>query len=58
MISSVNPKNGPQAIEKLKNEFGQDTNVEWCPCNVGCLKNIQQVFSGIAEREERLDIVL
>ncbi|BDD60434.1 hypothetical protein MAP00_005562 [Monascus purpureus] len=58
MISSVNPKNGPQAIEKLKNEFGQDTNVEWCPCNVGCLKNIQQVFSGIAEREERLDILI
>jgi len=47
---------GHEAIEKIKAEK-PDAKVEWLPCDLGNLREVREVFSGIAEREERLDLV-
>lgn len=48
---------GSAAIKAIKEEMGPNTNVEWVHCDFGNLKEIQKVFSGIRDKEERLDIV-
>lgn len=48
---------GSEAIKKIKEEVGEDAKIEWLPCDLGSLKNVKEVFSGICEREERLDLV-
>lgn len=49
---------GQEAIQKIKKEAGEEAQIEWLPCDMGNLKQIKEVFSGIREREERLDLVL
>lgn len=48
---------GNEAISKIKQEVGDDAQVEWLPCDLGSLKNVQEVFTGLAKREKRLDLV-
>lgn len=48
---------GNDAISKIKQEVGEQAQIEWLPCDLGSLKNVKEVFSGIAEREQRLDLV-
>ncbi|KAL9121743.1 MAG: hypothetical protein Q9187_001697 [Circinaria calcarea] len=49
---------GQEAIGKIKKEAGEDAQIEWLPCDMGNLKQIEEVFSGIREREERLDLLI
>jgi NAD(P)-dependent dehydrogenase (short-subunit alcohol dehydrogenase family) len=49
---------GNAAIEKIKEEVGQDAQIEWLQCDFGNLKEVKEVFSGIREREERLDLLV
>jgi hypothetical protein len=48
---------GQEAIKKIKDEAGSDAKVEWLPCDMGNLKEVRDVFTGIREREKRLDLV-
>jgi hypothetical protein len=48
---------GQEAIQKIKDEAGNDAKIEWLGCDMGNLKEVKDVFSGIREREERLDLV-
>jgi len=48
---------GLEAIQKIKQEAGDEAEVEWIACDLGNLKEVKSVFSGIREREERLDLV-
>jgi NAD(P)-dependent dehydrogenase (short-subunit alcohol dehydrogenase family) len=48
---------GDEAIRKLKEETGGSYDVEWVGCDLGSLKQTKEVFDGIAEKEERLDLV-
>ncbi|RYO95835.1 hypothetical protein DL764_007587 [Monosporascus ibericus] len=49
---------GEDAIKKIKEEVGQDAKVEWVGCDMGNLKQIKEVFTGIREREDRLDLLI
>jgi len=53
-----NEDQGNEAIAKIKEEVGQHAQIEWLPCDLGSLKNVKEVFSGLAEREERLDLLI
>jgi len=48
---------GSEAISKIKEEAGQDAQIEWLRCDFGNLNEVKEVFSGIREREKRLDLV-
>lgn len=48
---------GNAAIKQIKEEMGPNANVEWLHCDFGNLKEVQKVFSGIRNKEERLDVV-
>jgi len=49
---------GQEAIKKLKEEGGENAKIEWLGCDMGNLKEVKEVFTGIREREERLDILI
>ncbi|BAE63496.1 hypothetical protein BDV35DRAFT_347913 [Aspergillus flavus] len=49
---------GQAAIDKIKEEAGADAKIEWVPCDMGNLAQIKEVFTGIREREERLDLLI
>jgi hypothetical protein len=48
---------GQDAIKKIKEEAGEKAQIEWLGCDMGNLKEVKEVFTGIREREERLDLV-
>ncbi|CAG8078318.1 unnamed protein product [Penicillium nalgiovense] len=48
---------GLAAIEKIKEEAGNDAMIEWILCDMGNLEQIRQTFTKFREQEERLDIV-
>jgi NAD(P)-dependent dehydrogenase (short-subunit alcohol dehydrogenase family) len=48
---------GEDAIKKIKEEAGEKAQIEWVGCDMGNLKEVKEVFTGIREREERLDLV-
>lgn len=48
---------GKEAIEKIKAESNGDAQIEWIACDLSSLKEVKDVFTGIREREKRLDIV-
>lgn len=48
---------GEDAIQKIKEEVGQDAKIDWIGCDMGNLKQVKEVMIGIREREERLDLV-
>jgi short-subunit dehydrogenase len=47
---------GNEAMAKIREET-KDAKIEWIGCDLGDLHQVQKVFTGIREREERLDIV-
>jgi len=49
---------GQEAIKQIKDECGQDAKIEWLPCDFGHLKEVKEVFTGIREREDRLDLLI
>jgi len=49
---------GLEAIASIKKEAGPDAKIEWLSCDLGNLKEVQEVFSGIVAREERLDLLI
>jgi len=49
---------GQDAIRKIKEEVGEHAKIEWIPCDLGHLKEVKDVFTGIREREERLDLLI
>ncbi|PYH49357.1 short chain dehydrogenase/reductase family protein [Aspergillus saccharolyticus JOP 1030-1] len=49
---------GQSAIESIKKEAGANAQVEWIPCDMGNLKEVREVFEGIRQREERLDLLI
>lgn len=48
---------GQEAIKKLKEEVGENGKVEWLGCDMGNLQEVKHVFTGIRDREDRLDLV-
>lgn len=48
---------GDEAIKQIKEESGQDTQVEWHGCDMGNLKQVQEVITRIRDKEDRLDLV-
>jgi len=49
---------GNNAISKIKQEVGEYAQIEWLPCDLGSLKNVRDVFTDLAKREERLDLLI
>ncbi|KAL4972216.1 hypothetical protein BDW66DRAFT_163082 [Aspergillus desertorum] len=49
---------GESAIKKIKDESGGKAQIEWLPCDLGNLKQMKDVFGGIRERENRLDLLI
>jgi NAD(P)-dependent dehydrogenase (short-subunit alcohol dehydrogenase family) len=48
---------GTEAIQKIKQEAGDDAAVEWIGCDLGNLSEVKKVFDGIRKREKRMDLV-
>lgn len=48
---------GNEAIKKIKEEAGENAQVEWVGCDMGNLKQVKGVFTKIREQEKRLDLV-
>lgn len=48
---------GKDAISKIKQEVGEHAQIEWLPCDLGSLKNVRVVFTDLAKKEKRLDLV-
>jgi len=53
-----NKEQGQEAIDKIKSEAGEHAKIEWLSCDLGNLKEVKEVFTGIREREERLDLLI
>lgn len=54
------PPTGDEAIAKISSECakeGSKGKAEWVQCDLGSLKQVKEVFTGIRERLDRLDIV-
>lgn len=49
---------GQDSIDKIKKEAGEDAKIEWLPCDMGNLKQVREVCTGIREREDRLDLLI
>jgi len=49
---------GQDAIQKIKEESENKADVDWVGCDLGNLKEVKEVFTGIQDREEHLDLVL
>lgn len=45
-----------QAMKKIKDAV-PDAKIEWEGCDMGNLKQVKEVFTKIADREDRLDLV-
>jgi len=49
---------GNEAITKIKQEVGEHAQIEWLPCDLGSLMNVREVFTDLAKKEERLDLLI
>ncbi|KAL4744906.1 hypothetical protein BDW72DRAFT_187672 [Aspergillus terricola var. indicus] len=49
---------GESAIKRIKDEFGGKAQIEWLPCDLENLKQVNDVFGGIRERKSRLDLLI
>jgi hypothetical protein len=53
---------GDEAISKIQKEYkeknaGKEAKIEWTGCDLGTLKEVQKVMSGLGESLDRLDLV-
>ncbi|KAK6860899.1 hypothetical protein PG995_004535 [Apiospora arundinis] len=51
-------EHGQYAIDRIKKETGQYSEIEWIPCNLGNLKEAKEILSNLRDREERLDLLI
>jgi NAD(P)-dependent dehydrogenase (short-subunit alcohol dehydrogenase family) len=65
-VIMVNRKSeqGDSAIEYIKKDYkekkgaeGGEAKIEWTGCDLGNLKEVKEVFSGLASKLDRLDLV-
>ena len=56
IMTSRKEEQGKEAIETIKKET-PDAQLEWIMCDNGNLKQVQEVFGKIRDKEERLDLV-
>ncbi|KAI0388791.1 hypothetical protein F5Y17DRAFT_179585 [Xylariaceae sp. FL0594] len=49
---------GDEAIKQIKEEAGASAQVEWAGCDMGNLKEVKEVFTGLRERLDRLDLLI
>jgi hypothetical protein len=56
-MTSRKEEQGDAAIKQIKEESGHKAKIEWVHCDNGNFNEIKSVFSGIREREQRLDLV-
>jgi NAD(P)-dependent dehydrogenase (short-subunit alcohol dehydrogenase family) len=49
---------GNEAVQKIKEEVGQDAKIEWTPCDLGNLNEVHDVFAKLREKEDRLDLLI
>jgi len=49
---------GNDAISKIKQEVGEHAQIEWLPCDFGSLKTVREVFTNLANKEDRLDLLI
>ncbi|CZT10593.1 hypothetical protein WAI453_003049 [Rhynchosporium graminicola] len=49
---------GEDAIKTIKKEVGEHAQIEWLHCDLGSLKEVREVFTGLRERETRLDLLI
>lgn len=48
---------GKAAISRIKQDVGEHAQIDWLHCDLGSLKNVRAVFTDLAKKEERLDLV-
>lgn len=48
---------GDEAIKKIKEEVGENAQIDWVGCDLGNLNEVKSVFTDLRDREERLDLV-
>lgn len=48
---------GERSIAQFKEDTGGEADVEWVGCDLGNLKQAKEVFTKIAEKEDRIDLV-
>ena len=48
---------GEEAIKLIKEEVGEKAQIEWKQCDLGNLGMVKQVFTEIAQNNDRLDLV-
>ncbi|KAL3464551.1 hypothetical protein BJX64DRAFT_298360 [Aspergillus heterothallicus] len=58
IMTSRKEDQGDAAIKQIKEESGQKAKIEWIHCDNGNLNEVKEVFTGIREREERLDLLI
>ncbi|CZT11348.1 probable dehydrogenases with different specificities (related to short-chain alcohol dehydrogenases) [Rhynchosporium agropyri] len=49
---------GEDAIKTIKKEVGEHAQIEWLHCDLGSLREVKEVFTGLREREKRLDLLI
>ncbi|KAK7997763.1 hypothetical protein PG989_005803 [Apiospora arundinis] len=50
-------EHGQYAIDKIKKEAGEYSEIEWIPCNLGNLKEAKEILSNLRNWEEQLDLI-
>ncbi|KAL3447181.1 hypothetical protein BJX65DRAFT_295845 [Aspergillus insuetus] len=58
IMTSRKEEQGDAAIKQIKEESGHKAKIEWVHCDNGNFNGIKSVFSGIREREQRLDLLI
>jgi len=58
IMTNRKEEQGAEAIRKIKEATDGAADIEWVPCDLGCLKEVQEVFTGLAKKESRLDLLV
>ncbi|EGN95007.1 hypothetical protein SERLA73DRAFT_162627 [Serpula lacrymans var. lacrymans S7.3] len=58
LLLSRKAEHGDEAIAEIKKSVSDAADVHFIECDLGNLANVKQVGDGIAEREQRLDIII
>ncbi|KAL1958256.1 hypothetical protein VTO42DRAFT_4764 [Malbranchea cinnamomea] len=58
ILISSNEEMGSEALKRIRSDFGESAQVEWHGCDLGNLKQTREVVSRIAQKEQRLDLLI
>ncbi|KAL2829303.1 hypothetical protein BJY01DRAFT_255082 [Aspergillus pseudoustus] len=58
IMVSRKEEQGDAAIKQIKEESGHNAKIEWVRCDNGNFNEIKEVYTGIREREKRLDLLI